>query len=342
MKIFISIATAFGFVCIASPSPAANCSGAAVAPYATFVPTYHDHDRMAPNAQGLSGKFTAYSSVVDDADDDTGDGQPDVRVNPIFVIYELSGIAPDAAGNFTEPVVSANGPGKWYASPELVPLVDNLPGVTDKRINSSFSGVGHIWNRGHYAMNDHAQRIGFEAACNTFNFWNASPQAEDLNQGPWRHLETYSAAVSNKFRSVWIITGPIFDPATPRLFIGDAHEVPVEVPDGFFKVLIHHGPSGIETLAFIFPQTNVLASNGVPVPTDTWQNCTGPRPAGFEYNHEPNLVSIADIEQRTGIRFFDSEPNRDALINARATRLWPVETRYWDTRAACGGQRFHR
>src|SRR3546814_3249238 len=66
-----------------------------------------------------------------------------------------------------------------------------------------------IWNRGHLAMSDHAQRISPEAGCNTHVFWNASPQAADLNQGPWLHLENYSAAASNKYRSVWVIAGPI-------------------------------------------------------------------------------------------------------------------------------------
>lgn len=328
---------------LSSPTLAAQkCSTLAIAPYEAFVPSFHDHDRIKPQATGLTKKFTAYTSTVDDQDDDTGDGQPDFRMNPVFVMYELRGVAPSGSGNYDEPAISVDGPSSWYASPELVPLVQQIPGVTRERIDNAYDGIGTIWNRGHMAMNEHAQRIGFEAACNTHNFWNAAPQAAELNQGPWRHLENYSAAASNKFRSVWIVTGPIFDPATPRLFIGDPGEVPVEVPDGFFKVLIHQAPSGIETLAFIFPQPNALATNGKPAPTASWTKCSGQRPPGFQYNHEPNLVSIADIEQRTGIRFFDGWADRDTLTNFRAQHLWPVETPFWDSTAQCGGQRFHR
>lgn len=321
---------------------AQKCSTAAVSPYAAYIATFHDHDRVKPQSPGLTKKFSAYTSTVDDGDDDTGDGQPDVRVNPVFVVYELQGVAPAANGNYDEPRLSVDGPGAWYASPEMVPLVDSLPGVTQKRIDKSYQGIGSIWNRGHLAMNEHAQRIGFKAACNTHNFWNASPQAKDLNQGPWRHLENYSAAASNKFRSIWVIAGPIFDPATPRLFIGDPKEVPVEVPDAFFKVIVHESPSGLETLAFIFPQPNVLGTDHKPAPAATWVNCSGPRPPAFEYNHEPNLVSIGEIEQRTGIRFFDGRPERAALVSFKAQHLWPVETRFWDSTAPCGGQRFHR
>lgn len=340
---FWTIVAGAALVGLAAPSLAAQkCSNIANSPYAAYVSTYHDHDRMRPQTSGLAKQFTAYSSAVDDADDDTGDGQPDFRVNPIFVVYELRGVAPNSAGNYDEPPISVDGPSSWYASPELVPMVEHIPGVTQQRIDNSYDGIGSIWNRGHLAMNEHAQRIGFEAACNTHNFWNASPQAAELNQGPWRHLENYSAAASNKFRSIWVVAGPIFDPTTPALFIGDPGEVPIEVPDAFFKVLIHEGPSGIDTLAFIFPQPNALATNGKPVPMQTWVKCSGSAPQDFEYNHEPNLVSIADIEQRTGIRFFDGRPNRDALINFRAEHLWKVETPYWDSVAQCRGQRSHQ
>jgi DNA/RNA non-specific endonuclease len=339
---FAQLVLAIAVAGIAVPAQSQKCSTAAVSPYAAFVPSFHDHDRLKPQAPGLTKKFTAYSSIVDDEDDDTGDGQPDVRVNPVFVVYELQGVAPAASGNYDEPRISVDGPSAWYASPELVPLIQSIPNVTQERIDKSYQGIGSIWNRGHLAMNEHAQRLGFEAACNTHNFWNASPQAKDLNQGPWRHLENYSAAASNKYRSIWVITGPIFDPSTPHLFIGDPHEIPVEIPDGFFKVLVHESPSGIDTLAFIFPQPNVLGTNHKPVPAATWVNCSGTRPAGFEYNHEPNLVSIAEIEQATGIRFFEGRSDRAALIAFKAQHLWSVETQYWDSTAPCGGQRFHR
>jgi hypothetical protein len=327
---------------LTSPAAAEKCSNLAVSPYEAFVATYHDHDRLRPAAPGPAKKFTAYTSIMDDGDDDTGDGVGDLRINPVVVIYELRGVAPSATGNYDEPRISVDGPSSWYASPELVPIVAGLTGLTTERIDNSYDGIGTVWNRGHLTMNEHAQRIGFEAACNTHNFWNASPQAAELNQGPWRHLENYSAAASNKFRSLWVITGPIFDPSTPALFIGDPGEIPVEVPDAFFKILIHEGPSGIDTLAFVFAQPNAMGADGKPTPTMRWVKCSGSAPPGFEYDHTPNLVSIAEIEERTGIRFFDGRTDRDALVNARADRLWPVETRYWDSTAQCRGQRRHR
>jgi len=333
--------------CVAAVSmPAAaaqfQCSGQAVSPYPALVATDHDHGRMAPQHGQLWKPFTAYFAAFDDVDDDTGDGQPDVRINPDFVVYELRGVAPDANGDYPEPDVSIRRPGKWYTSPDLVPLVETLPNVTSERIDNSYTGVGEIWNRGHLAMSEHAQRISPQAACNTHHFWNASPQAEELNQGPWLHLETYSAAASNKYRSVWVIAGPIFDNATPHLTIGDPGEVPVEVPDAFFKVIVHESPRGVDTLAFIFEQPNALVS-GTPRPTRSWTKCsTAEGTPGWDYDHRPQLVSIADIELRTGLRFFASRPDHPSLTAFRATQLWPVEERYWAPgRGTCGGQRGH-
>ncbi|QHL92066.1 hypothetical protein GVO57_14390 (plasmid) [Sphingomonas changnyeongensis] len=317
------------------------CSGTTNSPYPEFVSTYHDHRRVAPAGTGLTGRFTAFHAIFDDADDDDGDGQADLRLNPEYVVYELRGVAPDRNGNYAEPEISIKRPNKWYASPGLVDLVEGIAGVTNRRIDDSYSGVGTIWNRGHLAMSDHAQRISAEAGCNTHVFWNASPQAADLNQGPWLHLENYSAAASNKYRSVWVVAGPIFDPSTPKLTIGDPGELRVEIPDAFFKVLIHESPSGIDTLAFIFEQPNAAGPDGKPVPTASWVNCKNARQAGHVYDHRPNLVTIEEIERRTGLRFFSDRPNRQTLIRARAQQLWPVETVFWDPGSSCAAQRSH-
>lgn len=328
---------------LATPTYAASfqCSGTAISPYPALVSNDHDHRRMAPEFHSTLWKpFTAYFAVFDDADDDTGDGLSDARMNPEFVAYELRGVAPDANGDYPEPDVSITRPGKWYTSPDLVPLVESLPNVTNERIDNAYAGVGDVWNRGHLAMSEHAQRISPEAACNTHHFWNASPQAAELNQGPWLHLENYSAAASNKYRSVWIVDGPIFDPSTPHLTIGDPGEVPVEIPDAFFKIIINESPLGISTLAFIFEQPNAII-NGVARPTRSWIKCsTAAATPGWDYDHRPELVSIDQIEARTGLRFFPDRTDRQALVSAKAQRLWPVEERYWAPgNGTCGKQR---
>lgn len=82
---------ALGLAITAAPASAQRfvCRGTTNSPYPQFVSTYHDHQRVAPDARGLADQFTSFSAVFDDDDDDDGDGQPDLRLNPEYVVYEL-------------------------------------------------------------------------------------------------------------------------------------------------------------------------------------------------------------------------------------------------------------
>jgi DNA/RNA endonuclease G (NUC1) len=200
--------------------------------------------------------------------------------------------------------------------------------------------VGLIWNRGHLMMSDHAQRISAQAACNTHHFWNAVPQAADMNQGPWRHLENYTAAAANKFRSVWIITGPIVDIGKPVLTIGGPGEVPVVVPHALYKIVVRENVDGKpDVLAFIFEQ-NPQQANGQVFPGLGWINCNKNQQV---YNHTPNLRSVREIGARTGLQFFGSSPpaEREMLLNTVPQSLWPVEPNFWDEASTCAGQMSH-
>jgi hypothetical protein len=160
----------------------------------------------------------------------------------------------------------------------------------------------------------------------------SSPPTSSLGHaGDERIKPPLDALISNQKRN-----------CNARLTIGDPGELPVEIPDAFFKILVHESPSGIDTLAFVFEQPNQMNEQGEAVPNATWVNCNQARAQNHIYDHRPQLVSIAQIEARTGLRFFPDRPNREALINAQATALWPVETRYWDSgNAVCARQRSH-
>lgn len=194
-------------------------------------------------------------------------------------------------------------------------------------------------------MADHAQRIGGSASCNTYNFWNASPQAQDMNQGPWRHLETYTAAAANKFSAVWIMTGPIFDQGKDILYIGETAkgEVPVAVPHAFFKIAVKETASGPEALAFIFEHPSKMGDhNGIqqPLPDTQWVNCNKAKAQNHTFKHTDKLVSVRDVADRTGLAFFThlDQKDQDAIYDATPASLWPVESVYWDKGSACAGQ----
>ncbi|GLK53966.1 MULTISPECIES: DNA/RNA non-specific endonuclease [Alphaproteobacteria] len=309
-------------------------------PYVLAPTGVHDHRRFAPaGATGPTRDFAAFAAAFDDDDDDNQDGRPDLTGNPTWVAYHLLGVAPTADGAYEEPNVSIDRPDRWYRSDDLSNHWIARPWITASRIDDSYRGVGRVWNRGHFAMADHAQRIGPEASCNTHVFWNASPQAADFNQGPWLHLETYTAALSNMVGEIWIITGPIFDDA-PLRNIAEPHEVPVAVPHAFFKIIVREIDGAIDVRALIFEHPSVGPHGHVqPDPAEAagWINCRSAGRAGHTYTPADNLVALRDVEARTGLRFLPDHPLRADLVDRQPDSLWHVPEPYWSG-YLCGGQ----
>ncbi len=328
MRLLVSVSAMLAALVFAQDARAVSfqCPNVVTSPFTPVASTAHDHLKYAPTIVGPDKEFRAYHAVFDNDDDDNGDGTPDLVANPTFVSYELKGVHPNSNGKFVEPDLSVDG--NWYRSSELANLWAP-PNITALGLDPSYSGIGTIWNRGHLAMNDHAQRIGAEAACNTFHFWNASPQAKDFNQGPWRHLETYTAAAANKWGSVWIIAGPIFYKGKDILFIGEPDEVPVAVPHAFFKIVVRETLSGPIGLGFIFEHPSVMGQhNGIPqpLPDATWVNCNQRTFQGHTYDHTSRLTSMTEIAYRTGLELFSSRPvaERDTLMLATQIEVWEV------------------
>tara|TARA_R110002072_G_scaffold211424_1_gene368956 strand:+ start:8451 stop:9518 length:1068 start_codon:yes stop_codon:yes gene_type:complete len=315
-------------------------------PYAIAATPDHDHDRYAPNQKEIIKRFGAYVSSFDGDDDDDGDGKGDLLAVPQWVAYELKGLKPKANGEFEEPDISINRPNDWYKEPKFAFLWTDRAGVTKSRIDNSYDGIGSIWNRGHLAMADHAQRISWQASCNTHFFWNAVPQAADMNQGPWRHLEDYSAAASNKYERLWIIAGSVIEKGKPIGFIGETSkgEVPVAVPHALFKVIVRETGNGkVDALAFLFPQAYAPGADGQPRPTEKWVNCNKAKGKGkgkgHVYDHKPRLKTVAEIENMTGLTFFPGAANREEMRTRQAAALWQVEEKFWDPKG-CAGQRY--
>ena len=309
-------------------------------PYANTATGLHDHLRYAPEATDEPVReFSAFAAAFDGPDDDNGDGRPDQTGNPSWVAYHLIGVGPNGDGRYVEPDVSVEAPRPWYRSVDLAHLWTDRPGISAARVDDSYSGVGRTWNRGHLAMADHAQRIGPEASCNTHVFWNASPQAADFNQGPWLHLETYTAALSNMDGEIWIVAGPVFD-RRPLINIAAPGEVPVAVPHAFFKLIVREVGASIEVRALVFEHPS-LGRHGYAEPEPGvargWVNCRRASAAHHTYAPAGNLVSLAELERRTGLRFLRAHPDYARIASVRPQSLWDVPERYWSG-FLCGGQ----
>lgn len=63
---------------------------------------------------------------------------------------------------------------------------------------------------------------------------NITPQNKNLNQGPWKQLEDAVRSASSYKKSLFVITGPLFNEEMPSLPQSDE---PHKVPAGYFKVI---------------------------------------------------------------------------------------------------------
>jgi endonuclease G, mitochondrial len=153
------------------------------------------------------------------------------------------------------------------------------------------------YDRGHMAPNYAiATRYGEEAQRETFLMSNIVPQRHALNAGVWKQMEmNVATSYPARFGEVWVIVGPVFGSRAEKLRNGTV------VPEAFFKIVIDESDGRVRAQAFIFPQET---------------------PAGAEAGGY--LVSIDEIEQRTGLDFLPELPDtaEDALEAKRAERVW--------------------
>lgn len=158
-------------------------------------------------------------------------GYSNVRKDPLWVAYRLFAVA--------HPPVLARPPGTAFS-------VDQR---TSARVSSrDYTGSGY--DRGHMAPNHAiATRYGEKAQLETFLMSNIVPQFHDINAGVWEEIEAQEADVyANRYGTLWVIDGPVFDAVPKKLRSG------VEIPGGFYKILVRQQNGQPECLAFLVPQ----------------------------------------------------------------------------------------
>lgn len=177
-----------------------------------------------------------------------------------------------------------------------------------KVATSAYSNTG--FDRGHMAPNRAiAVCYGAEAQKETFLMSNVTPQLHGLNAAFWESMESrVIERYTKRFGQVWIVCGPVYDAHKTQRKIGDG----VTVPDAFFLIVSAHESEGtgeiadkggvVRTEAFLVPHKEISARED---------------PTRF-------LVSVRDIENRTGLNFFPMFPQeaQDALECEAAKRAW--------------------
>lgn len=141
----------------------------------------------------------------------------------------------------------------------------------------AFKGTGY--DRGHMCPAGD-QKWSAEAMSESFFMSNMCPQSPTLNQVWWEHLEEAERRWAVQEGSVYIVCGPIFNNHKASNFIEG--NIPVGIPDGFFKVFLSLRKSKEKAIGFIF------------------KNDDSRQPVGKA------ACSVDHVEEVTGYDFFSS------------------------------------
>ena len=124
------------------------------------------------------------------------------------------------------------------------------------------------------------RRASQKAHDETFYTSNISPQNHEFNAGIWNKLEQKTRYWAKKYNHLYVVTGGILEPNLKTI-----GKEKVSVPNYFYKVLLDYTQPEIKAIAFLVPHKD---SN---------------KPL-YEF-----IVSIDELEQKTGIDFFPELPD---------------------------------
>ncbi|MGB1042116.1 MAG: DNA/RNA non-specific endonuclease [Tenacibaculum sp.] len=124
------------------------------------------------------------------------------------------------------------------------------------------------------------KRYSKKAHDETFYTSNISPQKHDFNAGVWNRLEQKTRYWAKKYQHLYVITGGILENNLKT--IGKDN---VSVPNYFYKILLDYTQPEIKAIAFLMPHKE----SNQPL---------------YEF-----VVSIDELEQKTGIDFFPELPD---------------------------------
>ena len=173
--------------------------------------------------------------------------------------------------------------------------------ATDDDYRGSGYDRGHLAPFADFAWDDRLAR-------ETFYLSNISPQARQFNQGVWRELEELTRDWANRFKRLYVVTGPVMT-QDPKGTIGRRNRV--AVPAAYFKVLLDLDDPEQKGIGFVIP--NEISFDPLP-----------------KYAR-----SIDEVEEVTGIDFFsellpaDDEARLEASGNPD---LWPFSKKKYDRR----------
>lgn len=166
------------------------------------------------------------------------------------------------------------------------PSIDEGSTALDK----DFTRSGY--DRGHLARLADMKGRSRKCELESCYFTNISPQKQNFNRETWNNLERAADELTLRYDESWIVTGPYFDEDIKLL------NERIEIPDGFYKILILRKGKIFLPLAFVLDHESQS--------TDL----------------EKYSVTIDSIESLTGIDFFYELA--DSLEISFESKLMPI------------------
>lgn len=160
---------------------------------------------------------------------------------------------------------------------------------------------------GHMASNNEMGRgkNGDIKAFQTFHFTNSVPQAERLNSGLWRSLESYiikEASTVTKNKKIAVFTGPILTSKDPAYIRMPSFKIPLL----FYKVIVFQTPAGLFSTGFLMSHEKRMIEQGMFVKPPIRKTRGGREEIGFFNDFAFSKVfqvNIPFLEQLSGLNF---------------------------------------
>ena len=176
-------------------------------------------------------------------------------------------------------------------------------GFYDLRKDITEFEIGHMAANNEMAWGTIAQLQSYQ----TFHFTNSVPQAEKLNTGIWKTLETYivdeSATIKNNQR-ICVFTGPLLRDDDPVYKKDPVFQIPLL----FYKVVVFPTADGIFSTAFMMSHEQKMIEQKMFVSSPGKKSAkkakatANPDFADFKYK-KVFQVNIKYLEEQTGLKF---------------------------------------
>ena len=176
-----------------------------------------------------------------------------------------------------------------YALDPIVPQSDQ-PAV------STYSSSGY--SRGHQMPSQ--DRLSSRAMNNsTFFLTNITPQDSDFNGGVWFQLENKVHAWGGQCDTLYVVTGCVVDDDKSNGTIGSGNNS-ITVPKHYYKALLRLDNGDYSACAFYFDHFGDYDSG--------------------DWNSSPCKMSVAELENKTGIVFFPNLENKVGTTKAKSIK----------------------